>query len=231
MIIDLIKKEFSGWQKWEILWITIACITIISLSIYWQDTWFGVLSATSGVLCVVCTGKGKLSAYIFGGINVIFYSYIAFTSQFYGEVMLNILYYLPMQFYGFYVWKKHMNNETGEVIKRSLSTKHIFLLFGIVGLGTLVYGYILTLINGNLAYIDALSTVVSVVAMIVSIKRYAEQWILWILVNIITIAMWGFAFFVQGSESIATLLMWCIYLINAIIMYIKWKKEARSNEI
>ena len=89
-----------------------------------------------------------------------------------------------------------------------------------------MYGYVLTVLNGNLAYVDAFSTVISVVAMIISIKRYAEQWILWIAVNCVTIFMWAYAFFIQEAESIAPLLMWCIYLINAIIMYIKWRKEA-----
>ncbi len=224
--MNYLKSELLGWKKWEISWLVIACAVIVSLSIYWQDTIVGIISATSGVICVVLTGKGKLSAYIFGGINTLLYGYIAYQSQFYGEVMLNILYYFPMQFYGFYIWRKNIDNTTGEVIKRSLTPKWIGYLFAIVGISTLVYGYILTMINGNLAYVDAFSTVVSVVAMIVSIKRYSQQWLLWILVNVVTIFMWAYAFFIQGGESIATLLMWCIYLINAVIMYAKWRKEA-----
>lgn len=31
--------------------------------------------------------------------------------------MLNSLYYVPMQFVGFYVWNKHMDKETKEVEK------------------------------------------------------------------------------------------------------------------
>ena len=40
---------------------------------------------------MVCTGKGKLSAYVFGAINTLLYAIISYKAKFYGEVMLNAL--------------------------------------------------------------------------------------------------------------------------------------------
>ena len=226
-LLDFIKDEVSGWKAWEILWLSISFVTILALSIYWGDTVLGIISALSGVVCVVCTGKGKLSAYIFGAVNTVLYAYIAFTANYYGEVMLNAFYYFPLQFYGFYIWSKNINKETKEVKKRSMSKKNLALLFMIVAATTILYGVVLKNIGGNLPFVDSFSTVVSVVAMIISIKMFAEQWLLWIAVDVVTVFMWGYAFFLQGDETIATLLMWIIYLLNAIFMYIKWLKEAR----
>lgn len=225
-----IKEEFLGWKTWEVMWLSIACITIFALSVYWKDTAMGIISATTGVACVVCTGKGKLSAYIFGMVNTLLYAIIAYKAQFYGEVMLNVIYYFPMQFYGIYVWSKHMNAETHEVEKKEMKFKGKLILGASVLGATIGYGYLLKLMGGALPYIDALSTVVSVVAMIVSIKMYAEQWILWIIVDIVTVIMWAIAF-AQGNDSIATLLMWIVYLGNAVVMYVKWIKEAKANAI
>ena len=56
----------------------------------------GIISATTGVACVVCTGKGKLSAYIFGVVNCVLYAIISYQAKLYGETMLNALYYVPM---------------------------------------------------------------------------------------------------------------------------------------
>ena len=53
--------------------------------------------------CVVCTGKGKLMAYVFGTVNVVLYAIISLKAKYYGEVMLNLIYYFPMEFYGFYI--------------------------------------------------------------------------------------------------------------------------------
>ena len=227
---EYLKEELRGWKIWEMAWLLTACGIILTLSIYWGDTWMGIVSATSGVACVVCTGKGKLSAYLFGAINTLLYAMIAWKAQFYGEVMLNALYYFPLQFYGLYVWSKHMNVETHEVEKKAMSKRGKAVLFILVAVATILYGLILQLLGGTLPYMDAFSTVVSVVAMIISIKMYAEQWLLWIAIDVVTVVMWAYAF-AQGSDSIATLLMWIVYLGNAIIMYVKWMKEANQNEI
>lgn len=226
----LIENELSGWKSWEVGWLITACLVIMGLSIYWQDTVIGIISATTGVACVVCTGKGKLSAYAFGLINVILYAYISYQAKYYGEVMLNVLYYLPMEFYGFYVWNKHMDSETHEVKKRRMKASGKLFMILAVALGTVGYGYVLRSLGGALPFVDALSTVVSVVAMIVSVKMYMEQWILWIVVDVVSVVMWAVAF-ANGNDSIAALLMWIVYLGNAVIMYFKWAKEAKKDAI
>ena len=75
-------------------------------------------------------------------------------------------------------------------------------------------------------FIDSFTTVSSVIAMIISVKMFAEQWWIWVAVDIFSIYMW-WCNFISGSDNIATLLMWIIYLGNAVIMLIKWEKEAR----
>lgn len=224
------KEELKGWKPWEVIWLVISCVVIMGLSIYWKDSPVGIISATTGVACVVCTGKGKLSAYVFGAVNALLYAIISFQAKYYGEVMLNVLYYFPMQFYGFYVWKKNMNQETHEVKKRRMSKKGFGLLLVIITVATILYGTFLKYIGGSLSYVDALSTVISVVAMVISIKMYLEQWILWLIVDGVTVVMWAVAFR-NGSDSIATLLMWIVYLGTAVVMYLKWSKEVRENEV
>lgn len=225
-----IKNEITGWSKWEISWLVIACSIITGLSIYWGDNLMGIISATTGVACVVCTGKGKLSAYIFGLVNCVLYAIISYKAHLYGETMLNVVYYIPMQFIGFYAWSKHMNNETHEVEKRHMSWKsRIILLVSIIA-STYVYGLLLKHLNDAMPFVDSFTTVSSVIAMIISVKMFAEQWWLWIGINIFSIFMW-YCDFKTGSGNAATMLMWCTYLVNSILMCIKWEKEIRSNKV
>ena len=77
-------------------------------------------------------------------------------------------------------------------------------------------------------FVDSFTTVSSVVAMVVSVKRYSEQWWIWLGVNSLSVYMW-WCDFRSGSDNMATLLMWVVYLGNAVIMLIKWEKEARQN--
>lgn len=225
-----IKNELSGWRPLEVIWLLVACTVITMLSIYWKDSVIGIISAVSGVACVVLTGKGKLSAYTFGLINSILYGIIAFNAKLYGETMLNILYYVPMQFVGFYVWNKHMSEENHEVIKLHMSNKIRLIWLLAMITGTVAYGYILKLLGDTMPFVDSFTTVSSIIAMIVSVKMFAEQWWIWIAVDIFSVYMW-WCNFSAGSDNIATLLMWIIYLGNAIIMCIKWERGVKKHEV
>ena len=221
----MLKNELKGWKKMEVSWLLIACIVIAGLSIYWHDSVMGIISATTGVACVVCTGKGKLSAYLFGLVNCVLYAIISYQAHLYGETMLNALYYVPMQFVGFYIWSKHMNESTNEVEKKHMTNKVRILWLLVMVAATVGYGLILKQLGDAMPFVDSFTTVSSVVAMIVSVKMYSEQWWIWILVDVFSVYMW-WCNFQAGSDNMATLLMWVVYLGNAIIMCIKWEKEA-----
>lgn len=223
------KEELSGWKVPEVIWLLTACAVIVGLSIYWGDTLMGIISSTTGVACVVCTGKGKLSAYLFGLVNSVLYAIIAYQATLYGETMLNALYYVPMQFVGFYVWSKHMNSETHEVEKLHMKNSGRVLMVVAIAGATVAYGFLLKALGDAMPFVDAFTTVSSVVAMVVSVRMFAEQWWIWIAVDVFTVYMWA-CNFAAGNDNIATLLMWIVYLGNAIIMCIRWEKEIRGKK-
>ena len=225
---EAIRKEFAGWKKWEVLWIVLATAVILGLSIYWKDSLIGILAAVTGIWCVILTGKGKLSSFWFGTINTILYAIVAWRARYWGEVMLNLLYYVPMNFVGLYMWSKHMNSETEEVVKKRMTLKGSLIAYLLVAVGTVAYGYVLKMMNGTLPFVDAMSTVFSIFAQILCVKRYMEQWVLWVVVDVVTVIMWVYAF-ATGTGDMATVLMWSIYLINAIIMLVKWISDTRVN--
>ena len=224
-----LKSELTGWKPFDVIWFLAATAVILGLSIYWKDTWISLIAAVSGTWCVILTGKGKRSSFIFGLINVIFYAVVAFDAKYYGEVMLNLFYYFPMNFVGWFVWKKHMDEQKGEVIKVRLPLKKSMIVYGVTAAAIFIYGYILDRLGGNLPYVDSMSTVISVVAQVLSIKRLMEQWVLWIVVDVVTVIMWA-VHFAQGGETVATLAMWAVYLINAVIMFIRWYREAKDSD-
>lgn len=227
---QFLKSELTGWKALDLAWLAAATAVILGLSLYWKDSPVSLWAALTGVWCVILTGKGKRSSFLFGTVNVVFYAMISFQARYYGEVMLNILYYLPMNFVGWFAWKKHMNEETGEVVKRRFPRNRRVWVYGLTAAAILLYGLVLKALGGNLPYVDSMSTVVSVTAQILSVKRLTEQWVLWIVVDVVTVVMWGINF-AQGGETVATLAMWSVYLINAVIMYIRWNREGRANEV
>lgn len=222
---EFIQNELSGWKRAEVFWLLAACFVIAGLSVYWGDSLMGIISATTGVACVVCTGKGKLSAYLFGLINCVLYAIIAYKATLYGETMLNAIYYIPMQFVGFYTWKRNMNAETHEVNKRHMKNWHRLVLLLSIIAATYVYGLLLQYLGDAMPFVDSFTTVSSVVAMIISVRMFAEQWWIWVAVDVFSVYMW-WCDFRTGSDNMATLLMWVVYLGNAVIMLVKWEREA-----
>lgn len=224
---SFIREECSNWQKKELAWLALCTAVIIGVSLAWGDSLFGIISSIAGVFCVVFIGKGKISNYIFGVIGVTLYGFIAFDAGYYGDTMLNLGYYLPMNFIGFFLWSKHKNDDTGEVLKQRLSKKNTAILC--LGSVAAVGGYSLVLkeLGGNLPLLDSTSTVFSIIGQILCSFRLTEQWIFWIIVNVVSVIMWVTAF-LEGNDSIATLLMWCVYLFNSIIMWFSWNKETKK---
>ena len=194
-----------------------------------ESTWWYVLidsiAAITGIFCVVLCAKGKKGQYIWGVFNVLGYVIIAWINRYYGEVMLNAFYYLPSQFLGFYLWNKHMNNETNDVEGKKMNITQTILLVMICALTIVLYKYFLDFLNGNQTLLDSASTVISVVANALMMLRYREQWLLWIIIDMITVAMWVIA----GDFIMVT--MWSVYLINAFYGYYKWTKFAKNVEV
>lgn len=179
------------------------------------------IAAISGIICVVLCAKGKKAQYIWGLFNIIGYVIIAFINKYYGEVMLNALYYLPSQFIGYYFWNKHENKNTNDVIGKKFNIKQtIICLTGCLVLVGL-YKLILDSLGGNQTLLDSASTITSIVANTLMILRYREQWLLWIIIDIITVIMWLIA------KDYVMVVMWSVYLMNAFYGYYKWTKLSK----
>ncbi|MCK5017953.1 MAG: nicotinamide riboside transporter PnuC, partial [Candidatus Peribacteraceae bacterium] len=100
-------KLFKDWTLFEKCWLSTFTLINIYLFFAWGDTLTGLAASMSGMICVVLVAKGKISNYFFGVINVLLYSLIAYNNKFFGEVSLNMLYFLPMQFIGMWYWIKN----------------------------------------------------------------------------------------------------------------------------
>ncbi|MEA5544566.1 nicotinamide riboside transporter PnuC, partial [Limnoraphis robusta CCNP1324] len=173
----------------------------------------------------VLTAKGKVSAYFFGVYNTLSYAYLAYINDLYGELGLNLIFFTPMNFFGFFLWQKNLEN--GQVKMRKLTVNSRLLLTFSTVACTGVLGYVLSLIeNQNTPFIDASTNILSIAATVLMILRYKEQWLLYIVLNILTIIMWYQRHQSGSQEGEIMILMWVGYLINSFYGYINWSRYA-----
>lgn len=184
------------------------------------DSVIGIVSGISGVISVVLCAKGKMSFYFIGFIQTISYLYLAFDNKFYGEVIENVFYLVTMV-WGIFVWKKHM--EVDENGSRQVKTKNFTILqwvLSVIGTSicTVIMGYWLTTIGSQQAYTDACTNVLAIFAQLLMIRRYKEQWLWWLVIDILCIKMW----FVAGNWSMVA--MYVAWTINCIYGWYNWNK-------
>ncbi len=77
---------------------------------------------------------------------------------------------------------------------------------------------VLKAIGGSRPLCDSLTNVLSVAAMVLTVKRCIEQWFMWIAVDAIEIVMWCRT----GDASMAILAMWTLFLVDGIYLWWLW---------
>lgn len=222
--IKKILKSFTYFE-WSMILAVIGFTTYFSIIDTENTVMYLIvdaIAAISGILCVVLCAKGKKSQYIWGLINVIGYVIIAWINKYYGEVMLNALYYLPSQFIGYYLWNKHINKDNDKVEGNKLNLTKSILLVIVCFVGILLYKEVLDLLGGNGTLLDSASTTISIFANLLMMLRYREQWLLWIIIDAITVAMWLLA------KDFVMVTMWSVYLVNAFYGYYNWSKISKE---
>jgi nicotinamide mononucleotide transporter len=228
-MFDYLKKYFADWNAWDFGWTLVATAVAVWLGLQWGEggwrTWLSILTCLTGLWCVILVAKGRILNYYVGIVNVIGYAYIAYGYQLYGEVMLNALYFLPMQFIGLYIWLKNKDPKVKDKVIVKFMTQDQRLGWAALSVAaTLAYGFWLRHLGDPVPFLDSCSTVLSIIAMILMAWRYMEQWVLWIVVDIVSIWMWVLVLLDKGTNDIAMVVMWSAYLINAVYGFVAWIK-------
>ncbi|MBQ3641065.1 nicotinamide mononucleotide transporter [bacterium] len=225
-VIDFIKAEIYSLTKFERILFPSSILFILLISLYKGDSKLALISAICGISYTILAGKGKIYCYFIGLAGSLCYSYLAFKNTFYAQVLLYSCYFIPMQILGIFVWKKHLKEKTLEIKKTCLNNKQRFILTSLLTAVTIITAVILKAVGDLNPYMDSFASVFSVAGQYLTLKRCIEQWYIWFFVNLITLIMWIQAYY-RGSDTIALIIMWSVYLILAVYFLIRWKKELK----
>ena len=195
----------------------------------------GSLAGITGVLCVVLVAKGSIWNYAFGLVNVSLYAWISYKAALYGDAGLNALYYLPMQFLGWWQWRKRgaamSEAESGgksvQVQARRFDWGQRILLAMGCAVAVAAGGYLLKYLGDPQPFKDSATTVLSIVAQALMALAFMEQWALWIITNVISVIMWAVCVSRGEAHAGVMVIMWSFYLMNSINGLRVWLKLSR----
>ena len=195
----------------------------------------GSIAGITGVLCVVLVAKGSIWNYAFGLVNVSLYAWISYKAALYGDAGLNALYYLPMQFIGWWQWRKRgaamsESESAGDGVQvkaRRLDwSQRVLLVLGCFAAVTAV-GFLLKYLGDPQPFKDSATTVLSIVAQALMALAFMEQWALWIITNVISVIMWSVCVLRGEAHAEVMVIMWVFYLLNSINGFRVWLKLSK----
>lgn len=195
----------------------------------------GSMAAITGVLCVVLVAKGSIWNYLFGLVNVSLYAYISYKASLYGDAALNALYYLPMQFIGWWQWRRRgaamsaaEAGDSGVQVKaRRFTWKQRAILFLGCAVAVVAVGFLLKHVGDPQPFKDSTTTVLSIVAQMLMAFAFMEQWALWIITNIVSVVMWCVCVSRGEAHAGVMVIMWVFYLLNSINGMRVWMKLSK----
>lgn len=187
--------------------------------LYTEASLLSLVSGVSGIFAVVLCAERKMSFWIFAWIQLITYLVLAFDQKLWGEVGENIFYAITM-IGGMFIWNK--NKEGDQVKSRQLKFGWLMNIYYFGVIGVLGIWLILNYTNDTQPFMDSITTVPAIIAQILMIMAYREQWYFWLIIDIASIYMWMIA---GNWCMVAQFLFWTI---NCLYGIKKWNYEKIS---
>lgn len=177
-----------------------------------------IIAVTFGLLSVWYAKKEDIKVYPTGIISVIIYVYICVGVKLYADMGINFVYFV-MSIYGWYMWTRKDENKKMLPISFCSRKEHL------INIAVFVFFFILlayTLSNytdSNVPYLDSFTTAIFIVAMWLMAQKKIENWIAWIIGDVVSIPLYLY------KGLVLTSFQFTVFLIIAILGYIAWKQK------
>ena len=189
-----------------------------AFQIWWQQqTWQELTGFITGLLCVYLAAKKIIWNWPLAIISVVTYAFIFYEKHLFADTVLQV-YFLAMNFYGWYHWSKRAPLDNIVPVVRITKRQMLLSLIG-VGAVTLFLGSVLKYTTASYPYLDSFCAACSVVAQLLLARKVLENWLIWVFVNLIYVGIYLF------KDLHLTAVMYAIYVPIAVLGYVDWKKE------
>jgi nicotinamide mononucleotide transporter len=213
---------------YEKIWFILFAAVGVTLSFIWGDTIIGFVAFISGIICVLLAAKGSKWNYIIGVLNCLTYAWVSSQVGLFGEVIEMLAFYLPLQFIGFFMWGKKTKPD-GIVAMKKLRLLHIIIGVAVSAAAVFGFGLFLNSLEGQVnPFLDSFATVLTIIAAILMLLRFRECWLMYIAVNIASVALWLLRFADGNPDSATMIAMWGAYLVNSVYGAFVWYKGTKE---
>ena len=190
------------------------------------DITLEIVAVIFGFLSVWFSKQNKIWVFPTGMISTLIFVYLLFKWELLGDMLING-YYFIMSIYGWYIWtrkvdKTHVNQISTTTFKEK---KISIVLFTAALLFVFIIYQKFDKWTSWVAYIDTITTAIFFVGMWLMAKRKIENWVFWIIGDLISVPLYlykGFTF---------TSFQYFGFTFIAIFGYLAWKKNLHKTQL
>lgn len=224
------KKIFKNWNWFEIGFLFFSFATIlVGFFIGTEKNYLSLITSLVGVLCVLLVAKGLIIAPFICIIFDVLYTILSITQKFYGEAIIMIFIMIPLCIVQIFSWLKNKNSKNKNLVSVSkVKPKEYILLFVIGVIGSIIFYFILKVLNTNELIVSTLSFTMSLCASYLSIRRSPYYAICYMIDDIVGFTLWLLAVVNFSPALIPSMLCPALYFINDIYGFYRWKKDEKQ---
>lgn len=198
-----------------------------------MELYIEIIGVIVGLLYLWFEYKASIYLWITSIIMPVVYIFVFYNAGLYADFGINV-YYLLIAVYGWIKWKYgtamrvrihkkeggvNENDRSLELPISKVPYRQIILLILVFIISFLVIVWILkNFTNSDVPWCDSFTTAMSIIGMWMLAQKYIEQWFVWIVVDVVSVALYIY------KDLYPTASLYGLYAIIAIFGYIKWKK-------
>jgi nicotinamide mononucleotide transporter len=177
-----------------------------------------IVAALFGVVGVYLNVRQNVWNWPIGIVGVALYVVVFFRERLYADMGLQVV-YIVLALYGWYQWLHGGPGGSTLTVTRVTTRKLLgAVLIGIAGAWAI--GHILArFTNASLPYLDASLTSASLVAQWMATRKLLENWILWIIADVIYIGMFIY------KDLYPTAALYAVFTVLAVLGYVEWRRS------
>lgn len=175
------------------------------------------VSGMAGTICVVLTSQRKVSSFVWGILQIVTYVILCWEQRFYGEIVENA-FYLATTVGGIIIWLGKYDADKNEVMVEKLGLRGWVVWLSVFIVGTAAAAFILSKTDDTQPFLDAVTTVPAFIAQILLMTRYREQWVFWLVVDLLCVAMWAVA------EDWCMVAQYAFWIVTCLYGLKRWSK-------
>ncbi|WP_047549947.1 nicotinamide riboside transporter PnuC [Psychroserpens sp. Hel_I_66] len=183
-----------------------------------------IIAVIFGFLSVWFSKQNRIWVFPTGMISTAIFVYLLLKWELLGDMMINI-YYFIMSVYGWYIWTRKV--DASHVTPISQTTQKEKQIGVVIFIATLLFVFAVYKIFDKwtswVAYVDTFTTAIFFVGMWLMARRKIENWIFWIIGDIISVPL----YFYKGFTF--TSFQYLGFTIIAIFGYLAWKKSLNKS--